>query len=279
MLQKNEGDLKEEIEKTKARWDKTISDKNAEKATLDAEVDTLQAEINADDQGKTVSDLTQQISNLTEQEKRLNGSISDARINLVTAEKNVKTKDTKLAQIQAFEMRRKTYQREASEWSYLKNACSKDGLRALEIDSVAPAIAGYANDLLHSTFGPQESIEIQTQNDDGKEVLDILVHRDDGDVTPIEMFSGGQKVWLLKAARLALTMISKEKSGRPFQTCLADEEDGALDSDSGQAFISLYRHFMAQGGFSTCFYISHKPECVAMADHLIELDTNGITIT
>ena len=83
-------------------------------------------------------------------------------------------------------------------------------------------------------------------------------------------------MWLHKAARLALTMVSKEKTNRVLDTCFLDEEDGSLDEDSAQDFISLYRQFMAQGAFDTNYFISHKPVCVAMADHRIEFTGNGV---
>lgn len=168
---------------------------------------------------------------------------------------------------------------ETAEWLYLKNACSKDGLRALEIDSVAPIISGYANDLLTQTFGPQYAIKLRTQDEEtGKEVLDILTIRDDGSEVLLDNLSGGERVWSLKAMRLAMTLISKEKSGKSFTSFFADEEDGSLDGENAQNFIGLYRAFMKAGGFDTGFFISHKPECVAMADHVLIFGNGKIVI-
>ena len=168
---------------------------------------------------------------------------------------------------------------ETAEWLYLKNACSKDGLRALEIDSVAPIISGYANDLLTQTFGPQYAIKLRTQDEEtGKEVLDILTIRDDGSEVLLDNLSGGERVWSLKAMRLAMTLISKEKSGKSFTSFFADEEDGSLDGENAQNFIGLYRAFMKAGGFDTGFFISHKPECVAMADYVLTFGNGKIVI-
>ena len=168
---------------------------------------------------------------------------------------------------------------EQAEWRYIQNACSKDGLRALEIDSVAPSISGYANDILSKTFGPSQSVRFRTQDPEtGREILDIMVIREDGNETPLENLSGGEKVWSLKALRLAMTLISKERSGKAFTSSFADEEDGALDADNAQSFIRMYQSFMATGGFDTCFFISHRPECVSMADHQLNFSKGGVTI-
>jgi hypothetical protein len=35
---------------------------------------------------------------------------------------------------------------------------------------------------------------------------------------------------------------------------------------------------METGGFDTCFFISHRPECVAMANHVLEFGEGGISV-
>lgn len=168
---------------------------------------------------------------------------------------------------------------ESAQWRYLQNACGKSGLQALEIDGVAPLITGYANDLLTSTFGPNFSVRLITQDPEtGKEVLDIVVIRGDGSETSLENLSGGEKVWVLKSLRLAMTLVSKQKSGRDFKTIFCDEEDGALDVEKAQAFVGLYKSILHVGGFNACFYISHNPDVVGMADHQILFSKEGILV-
>ncbi len=168
---------------------------------------------------------------------------------------------------------------ESAQWLYLQNACGKGGLQALEIDGVAPLITGYANDLLTSSFGPNFSVRLDTQDPEtGKEILDIVVIRGDGSETRLENLSGGEKVWVLKSLRLAMTLVSKQKSSRNFQTILCDEEDGPLDSEKAQSFVGLYKSILEVGGFDSCFYISHNPEVVGMADHRIVFSNAGIYV-
>lgn len=164
------------------------------------------------------------------------------------------------------------------QWAYLAEACSKDGLRALEIEGVAPVITGYANDMLSGTFGPNHSVRFETQNEDGKEVLDIVVISEDGSETLLSNLSGGERVWILKALSLAQTLISQEKSGRHFETALMDEEDGALSNANAMRFIALYRTLMSMAKMGACIFISHRPDAIALADHRIKLENGGIKV-
>lgn len=156
-----------------------------------------------------------------------------------------------------------------SDWTYLRNACGKNGLQAMEIDGAAPIITGFANDLLSQAFGSLYTVKFQTQDENGKECLDIITITDDGEEVLLDNLSGGQRVWVLMALRLAMTLLSKEKGGRNFQTAFFDEMDGALDSDNAVNFVNLYKSFMKIGHFSTIPFISHKPECRSMADHVL----------
>ena len=267
-----------EIKAATDRWDKLIAQTNEKKERARKAIFNVEKQI--DDQVDTAiaslrekhASITEQLGKLTEQNRLTTQRLTKLKEQM--AQKAVLQK-----QLTSLKADHAKVSEEAREWSYLKYACSKDGFRALEIDSVAPAIAAAANELLHSTFGSGTSIEIITQDPEtSKEILDIMVHTADGDCTEITMFSGGEKVWLLKACRLALTMISKERSGRIIQTCFADEEDGALDPDKALQFVNLYRAFIVQGDFHTGFFISHKPACIAMADHLITFSTSGVSI-
>jgi DNA repair exonuclease SbcCD ATPase subunit len=148
----------------------------------------------------------------------------------------------------------------------------------LEIEGVAPIITGYANDMLAGTFGPNHSVRFETQDEKGKEVLDIVVISGDGSETLLSNLSGGERVWILKALRLAQTLISQEKSRRHFQTALMDEEDGALSNENAVRFISLYRTLMEMADMDACYYISHRPDAIHLADHRVKFKEGGLTV-
>ena len=226
---------------------------------------------------KRVENKTRELDGLKSEVAVMRGRAEALTREIAGLEQKVKERIEVEATLEAQRKRLRVLANEASDWKYLQQACGKDGLRALEIDSVAPLVTGYSNELLANTFGPSFSVRFRTQDDEGREVLDILVIREDGTEVLLDNLSGGQKVWNLKAIRLAMTLLSKDKSGRNFQSAFCDEEDGALDVENALRFIDLYRAFMASGGFNDCYFISHKPECVALADHRV-IFNGGITV-
>ena len=262
-----------------------------EKAAFDAKKDKMKAEL--DGMRVSLNEIMAKIDNTAK------GNLSDLEVTLQV--KN-STKNYTLDQINALDAdiqqcqndieRRTAYrdqgselgikqvsiQEQIKEWTYLKNAVSKNGLRALEIDSVAPSISAYANQILFDTFGPAYSVKLRTQDDEGREVLDILAIEESGRETLLENLSGGERTWSLKALRLAMTLISKDKSGKIFYSVFCDEEDGNLDAGNAQNFIQMYRAFMGTGGFDDCFFISHRPEAIALSDHVLEFADGGISI-
>jgi exonuclease SbcC len=270
--------LADEGIKIKATWEKRITEKENQSKQASAAIKEAESKINKDAENNlpvitnNIALIKNSVADRTNKITEIAGKILSLEKEVALAQQAKKDFETKAAE-------RSRIVAESSEWTYLKNACGKDGLRALEIDSVAPVITGYANDLLLSTFGPSYTVKFRTQDEEtGREILDIIVIRDDGSEVLLDNLSGGEKVWSLKALRLAMTLITKEKSGKNFLSALADEEDGALDVDNAQNFIKLYRSFMPAGGFDDLYFISHKQECVAMSDHVVEFGSDGITI-
>jgi exonuclease SbcC len=184
---------------------------------------------------------------------------------------DVKKKEKLSASLNEKKEIKKAFEKELTDWDFLRLACSKTGLQALEIDGAAPLVTAEANTLFGQAYDLDWQIKIVTLDPEtGKEVFWIKVIRDDGKETDFSNLSGGEKVWVAKALGLGMTLVSKKKSGRDFQTVFADEEDGALDSEKALQFIQLYRSLMTTGNFGTCLFISHNPEVVAMADHVID---------
>jgi exonuclease SbcC len=264
--------------KTKDFWEKRIIEKKGQKVIAETAWKKAEAEINMAAE-ENIGTIEQSISNLKTAITERTDEIADKAADIVKHEQEVARKEQAQKELTVKTTERGLAVNEASEWLYLKNACSAKGLRALEIDSVLPAIATYANDLLIRTFGTQYTVRFQTQDEEtGREILDIIVIREDGSEVPIENLSGGQKVWLLSALRLSLTLISQEKSGKNFQTGFADESDGSLDVGHAIEYVQMYRAFMEVGGFENFYFISHKSETIALADHVLDFGNGKIAI-
>ena len=199
----------------------------------------------------------------------LESEILEAREELAKIRGELSRMSEAQKELETADLEKGRLQTEVSEWIYLKNACSKNGLQALEIDGSAPLISSYANELLSQAFGPLYSVKLRTQNEEGKEVLDIVTIGEQGEEVLLENLSGGQRVWILMALRLGMTLLSKEKSGHELTTGFADELDGSLDKDNAINFVNMYRSFMKVGGFQDFFFISHRSECRNLSDNVL----------
>jgi len=261
----------------KEKWDKKVRAKQEEIRVLAKMKEEVKAGIDEKAESR-VAELKGKIEALQGEFAQGEKACAETSRNIAVLENQLQQAEREKEKLAALQGEIGRVKNEVSEWAYLQTACGANGLRALEIDSVAPAISAYANELLSQAFGPLFTVRLRTQDEEGREVLQVLVMREDGSEPLLENLSGGEKIWILKALRLAMTLISKEKSGHNFLTCLADEEDGALDVENALNFIRLYRAFMVSGGFESCFFISHKPECVAMADHQVLFQSGGVEV-
>ena len=170
-------------------------------------------------------------------------------------------------------------ERELSQWTYTKLGCGANGLRAVKIANTAPQIVGISNDLILEAGDIYSTVKLRTLDDNGKECLDIWVIGEDGEENRLDDESGGEQVPSLKALRLAMMLLSKEKSRVRLDTAFADEEDGALGIPEAQAFVRLYRSAMARGDFEACYFVSHKAPCISMADRVLDFIPNhGIEV-
>jgi DNA repair exonuclease SbcCD ATPase subunit len=213
------------------------------------------------------------IARITDNISEAEREISAAREQVTGLQNDLKRMEEAGREAEELEKRKAGLLNESAEWRYLQDRCGKNGLQALEIDGAAPLISSYANDLLARAFGPLYSVRFRTQDDEGRECLDIMTIGEDGGEVLLDNLSGGQKVWILMALRLAMTLLSKEKGGRQFETAFFDEMDGALDPENAVSFISMYRAFAEIGDFRSVLFISHKPECRGMADNILKFES------
>jgi DNA repair exonuclease SbcCD ATPase subunit len=113
----------------------------------------------------------------------------------------------------------------------------------------------------------------------GREVFDLSVtDQTSGKTSTLGLKSGGEKMWILMALRLAVTIYAKEKSGRDFRTLFCDEIDGGLDPGSRPGFVTMLRSAMKYGEFESVYLITHSQEVIDLVDHRMVFSHGGITI-
>ncbi len=137
------------------------------------------------------------------------------------------------------------------DWRFVQQACSKDGILALELDSSGSQISNIANDLLTRTFDTTFQIRFVTTEEkkDGsgmKEVFDIKVTKD-GEERDIDLLSGGQKVWIEKAIFESIAIYLSQTSDKEYLTNFSDESDGALSPEKKQLYLKMLRESFILG--------------------------------
>jgi len=265
-----EKQLAEVTEQGTARKEAWVDRENALKAMwqserdkLDAVVVDFQAEMRLKDAQKEITEIeTIRIPAVEKEIQAAREKIAILRAEIVRIEQAEK----ELAQVQE---QRDLLTQNMSSWRYLQFGCGKTGLQNLRIDGAAPRIVYNANKLLSQAYGALYSIRLETINEAGKEDLQIKVIMENGQEIYLDDLSGGQRVWVVQALWLAMSLLNQEKSGKQFTYFCADENDGALDPENAEKFTALYRPFMEMAGLEQVIYISHKPSCRAMADHVL----------
>jgi exonuclease SbcC len=165
---------------------------------------------------------------------------------------------------------------ELGSWNLLTKCLSNNGLIALAIDDAGPTLAGLANDLLLSCYGPRFTVSLLTQIETGKgehrEGFDILVHDgESGQSKRVEQMSGGERVWINESLVRAVALYLAQHTGRHYETLYSDEADGALDAARKRMFMAMKREVLRLGGYAREIYISQAQELTAMADVVIDL--------
>lgn len=262
--------IKNNRDKAIARIDDNVKKLNTEIKDLSESIDNTIGEKKEkiDQQIKSLSIKVKDIDTKITDEKESSAVLRQAMAERIVAEKELVIRKSEFDK----------YTHEQSEWIYMRNSCSKDGIQALEIDGVAPLINENTNKLLNMSFGPSYSVKLRTQTEEGREVLDIIIIDKNGNEALLDDMSGGEKCWILMCVRLAMTLISKIKSGKKFLTGFSDEIDGQLDVGKAIDFMKMYRSFMELGGFESFFFISHKPETISLSDHVITFSKGQIII-
>jgi hypothetical protein len=204
-------------------------------------------------------------------------SAKEAAGHVARAEQNVARSREVDARVSKLETERDAVAAELADWTRLEQDFGRKGIQSAEVDSSGPELTELCNDLLHRCHGPQFTVQVQTQRLDGDakkliEECNVTVFDSvKGTKKELRQHSGGEKVLLGIAMRLALSMMACRKAGFSDFTFVCDEGGAALDPANNRAFVAMLRHALAITGARHVLLISHSEEVQKMCDHVIEI--------
>ena len=191
----------------------------------------------------------------------------------------------RMARCAEIERRLRVVEDEMLAWQTLARWCGRDGLQRLEIDAAGPVVSDLANQLLRVGYGARFSVDIVTQvatadGKDTKEKFTILVidNKHGGEARDIGDLSGGEKVVVEEAVRAALSCYVNLRSRIRFKTLWRDETTGALDPENAPKYIAMLRKLLEMSGAEQVLFITHSPECAALADAQVQVADGQATI-
>lgn len=144
----------------------------------------------------------------------------------------------------------------------LEEACGRNGVQALLIETALPEIEDHANDLLYRLSGGEMRVRFDTQRDrksDGGQIetLDITISDSSGE-RPYENYSGGEKFRINFAIRLALSQVLARRAGARLQMLVIDEGFGSQDPEGRQRLVEAIN--AVQPEFACILVITHIDE-------------------
>jgi DNA repair exonuclease SbcCD ATPase subunit len=160
----------------------------------------------------------------------------------------------------------------------IEKAFGPKGMQAILVDSAAPAIGGYATDLLEVVLGErvfEVSIETQAAKSDGG-LKDVFVpsvnHLGRGWSGPIANASGGEKDMLQTALLFALAKHRSETSGAKPTFFVLDEMAKCLNDDWRNAWFEMVRRAMVDLGAGVVWVVTHQESLKLQADVVIDVE-------
>ncbi len=146
------------------------------------------------------------------------------------------------------------------------------GFRTHIISQIRPTLTQYASQLYHQlTEGKYSAVEL-----DENYTLQIY---DNGQIHPINRFSGGEEDLANLCIRLAISEVIAERAGSLFQFIILDEIFGSQDAYRRQNIIHTLNQFSTK--FRQIFLITHIEEIKHDMEHTLTVLENesGISST
>lgn len=173
---------------------------------------------------------------------------------------------------------------ELADWTKLAADLGRNGLQAMEVDSVGVELTELTNDLLRTCVGPRWTVSIETQRNsaDGKKVIEgcdvQMIDTEKGRVGSAESLSGGERVLVGEAVSLALSMLACRRAGVEGPTLIRDETGAALSQANGPRYVAMLRRAADIVGASQVLFVSHSVDVQELADARIVIDDGKVEV-
>jgi exonuclease SbcC len=236
--------------------------KEAEATALQREVADLQPMVEA------LSGFSQEVEAAAAGATRLGGQRDEAQRRRGGLERELARLEQQEREQAARTSSREQVGREEALYSRLSEAFGKKGVQALLVEAALPELEEEADALLKRLTEGRMALRFETQDAEGREILDIKISDELG-TRSYEMYSGGEAFRINFALRVALSKLLARRSGSPMRLLIVDEGFGTQDTSGRERLIEAINAVSPE--FDTIIAITHLEELKELFPVRIEL--------
>jgi exonuclease SbcC len=224
----------------------------------------------------TPTNVTGKIAELESDQRDLQARIERAVAALAIHEDRIATIDAAAAELEELSESMAAHERQRTLYATLQQAFSRDGIPALIIDAAVPAIEERANEILARLSDGRMTVRFVTQRAKVSggiaETLDIIVSDEQGE-RPYEDWSGGEKLRIDLAVRIALGQVLAQRTGAPVELLILDEVCAPLDEAGEEALVDCINRL--RESFACILLITHRESLKDRLPQQIVVTKNG----
>ncbi|MEE9202120.1 MAG: SMC family ATPase [Dehalococcoidia bacterium] len=244
------------------RATQAAAQKGAEVAALRNEVAGLQPTAEA------LLGLRQEAEAAAAEDTRLGGQRDEAQRRRGGLERELARLEQQESEQAAKAARREQTGEEEALYNRLTEAFGKKGVQALLVEAALPELEEEADALLKRLTEGRMALRFETQDAEGREILDIKISDELG-TRSYEMYSGGESFRINFALRVALSRLLARRSGSPMRLLIVDEGFGTQDTSGRERLIEAINAISPE--FDTIIAITHLEELKELFPVRIEL--------
>jgi DNA repair protein SbcC/Rad50 len=194
------------------------------------------------------------------------------------AELGLEALEQKRIEAEELRARNRETTRRGGLYDKLAKVFGRDGIPARIIGNAIPELRSEANDLLRALTDGRLTISIdpvrETKAKTAKETLDVTVYDLHGGKRPYEMYSGGERLRIDFALRVALSRLLARRAGARLETLVIDEGFGSQDADGRARLVEAIVRIRSL--FSLVLVVTHLDELKDQFPSRIEVHKDDV---